>query len=94
MFQAANMTYMRKREKEKAAAKRAVLKAEMRRQKMEELMAAAQENIEKVNKEEEEGVEPSTEHTEFYNVCNNVQTSEKHHHHGKRRSRKVVTASD
>ena len=94
MFQASNMTYMRRREAEKKATKRALAKAELRRQKMEELMEAAQENIDKVNAEEEEGEEEERKPSEFYDVCNNYQKTETKEKPKKKRSKKVITASD
>ena len=88
MFQASNMTYMRRREAEKKATRRAMQKAELRRQKMEELQLqeAAQGNQE----EEEEGETQS----EFYDVCNNIQKTESGDTKKKRKHHKVITASD
>ena len=88
MFQASNMTYMRRREAEKKATRRAMQKAELRRQKMEELQLqeAAQGNQE----EEEEGETQS----EFYDVCNNIQKTESGDRKKKRKHHKVITASD
>ena len=87
MFQASNMTYMRRREAEKKATRRAMQKAELRRQKMEELQLqeAAQ-----GNQEEEEGETQS----EFYDVCNNIQKTESGDRKKKRKHHKVITASD
>ena len=89
MFQASNMTYMRRREAEKKATRRAMQKAELRRQKMEELQLqeAAQENQEE---EEEDGETQS----EFYDVCNNIQKTESGDTKKKRKHHKVITASD
>ena len=85
MFQASNMTYMRRREAEKKATRRAMQKAELRRQKMEELQLqeAAQGN-------QEEGETQS----EFYDVCNNIQKTESGDTKKKRKHHKVITASD
>ena len=90
MFQASNMTYMRRREAEKKATRRAMQKAELRRQKMEELqlLEAAQGNQEE--EEEEEGETQS----EFYDVCNNIQKTESGDTKKKRKHHKVITASD
>ena len=89
MFQASNMTYMRRREAEKKATRRAMQKAELRRQKMEELQLqeAAQGNQEE---EEEDGETQS----EFYDVCNNIQKTESGDTKKKRKHHKVITASD
>ena len=89
MFQASNMTYMRRREAEKKATRRAMQKAELRRQKMEELQLqeAAQGN------QEEEGEEGETQ-SEFYDVCNNIQKTESGDRKKKRKHHKVITASD
>ena len=88
MFQASNMTYMRRREAEKKATRRAMQKAELRRQKMEELQLqeAAQGN-------QEEGEEGETQ-SEFYDVCNNIQKTESGDRKKKRKHHKVITASD
>ena len=94
MFQASNITYMKRREAEKKATRRALAKAELRRQKMEELMASAQENIDKVNAEEEEGAEDERTQSEFYDVCNNYHKTETKEKTKKKRSKKVITASD
>ena len=90
MFQASNMTYMRRREAEKKATRRAMQKAELRRQKMEELQLqeAAQGNQE----EEEEG--DGETQSEFYDVCNNIQKTESGDTKKKRKHHKVITASD
>ena len=89
MFQASNMTYMRRREAEKKATRRAMQKAELRRQKMEELQLqeAAQ-----GNQEEEEG--DGETQSEFYDVCNNIQKTESGDRKKKRKHHKVITASD
>ena len=65
-------------------------KAELRRQKMEELQLqeAAQGNQEE---EEGEGVETQSE---FYDVCNNIQNTESGDRKKKRKHHKVITASD
>ena len=66
-------------------------KAELRRQKMEEmqLQEAAQGNQEE--EEEGEGVETQSE---FYDVCNNIQNTESGDRKKKRKHHKVITASD
>ena len=86
MFQASNMTYMRRREAEKKATRRAMQKAELRRQKMEELQ------LQEEGQEEEEG-EAETQ-SEFYDVCNNIQKTESGDRKKKRKHHKVITASD
>ena len=88
MFQASNMTYMRRREAEKKATRRAMQKAELRRQKMEELQL--QEAVQGNQEEEEEGETQS----EFYDVCNNIQKTESGDRKKKRKHHKVITASD
>ena len=87
MFQASNMTYMRRREAEKKATRRAMQKAELRRQKMEELQLQ-----EEGQGEDEEG-EAETQ-SEFYDVCNNIQKTESGDRKKKRKHHKVITASD
>ena len=87
MFQASNMTYMRRREAEKKATRRAMQKAELRRQKMEELQLQ-----EEGQGEDEEG-EAETQ-SEFYDVCNNIQKTESGDTKKKRKHHKVITASD
>ena len=87
MFQASNMTYMRRREAEKKATRRAMQKAELRRQKMEELQLQ-----EEGQGENEEG-EAETQ-SEFYDVCNNIQKTESGDRKKKRKHHKVITASD
>ena len=65
-------------------------KAELRRQKMEELQLqeAAQGN-------QEEGEEGEAEtQSEFYDVCNNIQKTESGDRKKKRKHHKVITASD
>ena len=57
---------------------------------MEELMMAAENAAKK--KEEDEEEEEEEEKKEFYDVCNNYKTGEKKK--PKRRSTKIVTASD
>ena len=67
-------------------------KAELRRQKMEELQLqeAAQ-----GNQEEEEGEGEGVEtQSEFYDVCNNIQKTESGDRKKKRKHHKVITASD
>ena len=67
-------------------------KAELRRQKMEEmqLQEAAQ-----GNQEEEEGEgEGGETQSEFYDVCNNIQNTESGDRKKKRKHHKVITASD
>ena len=67
-------------------------KAELRRQKMEELQLqeAAQ-----GNQEEEEGEGEGVEtQSEFYDVCNNIQNTESGDRKKKRKHHKVITASD
>ena len=91
MFQANNLTYQRRREKEKKATRRAIAKAEARRQKMEELMAEAQDSLDRVALEEGEDAEEGRKHTEFFDVCNNLQKTDEVK---KKRHRKVVAASD
>ena len=92
MFQANNLTYQRRREKEKKATRRAIAKAEARRQKMEELMAEAQDSLDRVALEEGENAEEGRKHTEFFDVCNNLQKTDEGKK--KKRQRKVVAASD
>ena len=92
MFQANNLTYQRRREKEKKATRRAIAKAEARREKMEELMAEAQDSLDRVALEEGEKSEEGRKHTEFFDVCNNLQKTDEGKK--KKRHRKVVAASD
>ena len=88
MFQASNMTYMRRREAEKKATRRAMQKAELRRQKMEELQL-----LEAGQGEGEEEGDAETQ-SEFYDVCNNIQKTESWDRKKKRKHHKVITASD
>ena len=68
-------------------------KAELRRQKMEELQLqeAAQGNQEEEEEGEGEGGETQSE---FYDVCNNIQNTESGDRKKKRKHHKVITASD
>ena len=68
-------------------------KAELRRQKMEEmqLQEAAQGNQEEEEEGEGEGGETQSE---FYDVCNNIQKTESGDRKKKRKHHKVITASD
>ena len=68
-------------------------KAELRRQKMEELQLqeAAQGNQEEEEDGEGEGGETQSE---FYDVCNNIQKTESGDRKKKRKHHKVITASD